>query len=186
MTYCSPQRFQINRHQALQEKKGKFFRNHPILLVNDLDKFYSKYDEDCDIKEAAFLFDVLDETTYSAEERKEVLNEIEEMYGVIVAGYVDEINDATDSKEKRIENAKKLSNGGKVIRLAEKIFSVWDVPYNNIDRLNVKQIQEHCIWCKKVVDTIRGTNEKLENEFDRILAAQFEYEGEKYDKIPKK
>lgn len=124
--------------------------------------------DDADILSAAVLHDTVEDVGVTREE-------IVERFGAIVADYVLEVTDdkslpKAERKQLQIEHAPHLSNGAKVIKIADKITNVRDVTEDPGMDWSLERRQEYIDWAEKVVAGLRGVNQGLEAEFDRVVA----------------
>lgn len=123
--------------------------------------------EDYDILIAAVLHDTIEDTKTTEEE-------ITELFGATVCGYVLEVTDDKDlpkaeRKLKQIEHAPHLSDGAKHVKLADKISNITDIIKNPAVDWSQKRKIEYVEWGEKVVAGLRGVNANLESHFDEIV-----------------
>jgi GTP diphosphokinase / guanosine-3',5'-bis(diphosphate) 3'-diphosphatase len=122
--------------------------------------------EDEDILTAAVLHDTIEDTNTTKEE-------IAEMFGETVCGYVLEVTDdkslpKSERKQKQIEHAPHLSDGAKTIKLADKISNITDVMNDPPAGWSKQRRLEYIEWGEKVVAGLRGANPALEKRFDEL------------------
>lgn len=123
--------------------------------------------DDYDILIAAVLHDTIEDTKTTEEE-------ITELFGATVCGYVLEVTDDKDlpkaeRKLKQIEHAPHLSDGAKHVKLADKISNITDIIKNPAVDWSQKRKIEYVEWGEKVVAGLRGVNANLESYFDEIV-----------------
>ena len=125
--------------------------------------------EDYDILIAAILHDTLEDTETTPEE-------ITELFGETVCGYVLEVTDdkllpKATRKLKQIEHAPHLSIGAKHVKLADKISNITDIVKNPAVGWSVETKLNYVAWGEKVVAGLRGVNADLENYFDELVSS---------------
>ena len=167
--------FAAKKHK-LQKRKGddgEPYINHPLEVANLLANVGKV--EDFDVLIAAILHDTVEDTDATKEE-------ITELFGVKVCGYVMEVTDdkslpKAERKQKQIEHAPHLSAGAKQIKLADKISNIKDVTNNPPHDWSRERKIEYINWGEKVIAGLRGVNKDLEDYFDEIVGkakAKFE------------
>ena len=162
-----------HRSQKRKGDDGEPYINHPLEVANLLANIGEVTDHD--ILTAAILHDTVEDTDATGEE-------ITELFGATVAGYVMEVTDdkslpKRERKQKQIEHAPHLSTGAKQIKLADKISNITDVTNNPPHDWSLKTRIEYVQWGEKVVAGLRGVNKDLEDYFDEIVGkahAKFE------------
>lgn len=123
--------------------------------------------DDYDILIAAVLHDTIEDTDTTKEE-------IIELFGETVCGYVLEVTDdksllKAERKLKQIEHAPHLSEGAKHVKLADKISNITDIIKNPAVDWSQKRKIEYVEWGEKVVAGLRGVNADLESYFDDLV-----------------
>lgn len=154
-----------HRKQKRKGEEKEPYINHPIELLNLLTNVGNV--EDFDVLVAAVLHDTIEDTDATSEE-------ITNFFGAKAAGMVLEVTDDKSlpkqvRKQKQIEHAPHLSDGAKLIKLADKISNIRDVVENPPSDWSDKRRLEYAEWGVKVIDGIRGTNKELEDYFDTII-----------------
>jgi GTP diphosphokinase / guanosine-3',5'-bis(diphosphate) 3'-diphosphatase len=160
--------FAAKKHK-LQKRKGddgEPYINHPLEVANLLANIGKV--EDYNILTAAILHDTVEDTDATKEE-------ITELFGATVCGYVLEVTDdkslpKEERKQKQIEHAPHLSAGAKQIKLADKISNITDVTNNPPHDWSHERKIEYVEWGKKVIAGLRGVNKNLEDYFDEIVS----------------
>lgn len=158
--------FSARKHRD-QKRKGNDaspYINHPLEVANLLANVGKV--EDYDVLIGAILHDTVEDTGTTKEE-------ITELFGETVCGYVSEVTDdkslpKAERKQKQIEHAPHLSNGAKLIKLCDKISNIRDVMENPPDDWTPERRIEYVEWGRKVVAGLRGVNENLEIHFDEL------------------
>jgi guanosine-3',5'-bis(diphosphate) 3'-pyrophosphohydrolase len=157
-----------HRDQRRSDPEKTPYINHPIGVANILS---SEGDvTDLEVLMAAILHDTVEDTETTFEE-------IEENFGVEIRKIVGEVTDdkslpKMERKRLQIEHAKHASPKAKLVKLGDKLYNLRDLQRVTPVGWTEERKGEYFIWAKKVVDNLRGTNEKLENELDKIFRAQ--------------
>merc|ERR1719189_2606518 len=146
--------FAAKKHRD-QRRKGPDkapYINHPIVL------------------QAALLHDTVEDTDTS-------LDEIEEHFGKIVRDVVNEVTDQKDlpSKERKrlqVINAPKKSPRAKLVKLADKLYNLRDLHQSPPADWAEERIQQYFVWSSYVLHGVKGTNEALEEQIDKVLGAR--------------
>jgi guanosine-3',5'-bis(diphosphate) 3'-pyrophosphohydrolase len=103
--------------------------------------------EDFDVLIAAILHDTIEDTETTEEE-------ITELFGETVCGYVLEVTDdkslpKDERKQLQIEHAPHLSTGAKLIKLGDKISNITDVMNNPPAGWSIERRLEYINWGEK-------------------------------------
>ena len=159
--------FAANKHTG-QTRKGddaQPYINHPLEVANVLANIGKV--EDFDVLIAAILHDTVEDTGTTKEE-------ITELFGAKVCGYVLEVTDdkslpKDQRKQLQVEHAPHLSTGAKLIKLGDKISNITDVINNPPAGWSKERRLEYINWGKNVVDGLRDANENLEKHFDELI-----------------
>jgi guanosine-3',5'-bis(diphosphate) 3'-pyrophosphohydrolase len=158
--------FAAVRH-ANQFRKGTArtpYINHPLevsRLINTVGMV-----DDVDILAAAILHDTVEDTGVTA-------LELTDNFGWAVCAYVLEVSDDKSlpkarRKELQIEHAPHLSQGAKVIKMADKICNVGDVVKDPGVDWDLNRRIEYVDWAVKVATGLRGANTNLDLLFDEV------------------
>jgi guanosine-3',5'-bis(diphosphate) 3'-pyrophosphohydrolase len=155
------------RKHSNQRRKGSDhapYINHPISVLDLLWRVGGV--RQADVLAAGVLHDTLEDTNTSPQE-------LEAAFGLAVLELVKEVSDdktllSTDRKRLQIEHASQLSNGAKLIKLADKISNVRDLHSNPPLFWSRQRRLEYLDWAARVVERLRGINPALEAEFDRV------------------
>jgi len=155
-----------HRYQKRKGNDGEPYINHPLEVANLLANVGRV--EDFDVLIAAVLHDTVEDTETTEEE-------ITELFGATVGGYVMEVTDdktlaKEERKRKQIEHAPHLSAGAKQIKLGDKISNITDVMNNPPDGWSKERRLEYVVWGENVVAGLRGVNKDLEAHFDQLAA----------------
>lgn len=118
---------------------------------------------------AALLHDTLEDTDTTAAE-------LAAFFGAEVLALVQEATDdkalpKAARKQLQIEHAPHLSNGARLIKLADKIDNVYDVSHNPPQDWPHERLVAYLDWAEAVVAGLRGVNVALEAHFDIVLDA---------------
>lgn len=170
-----------HKDQRRKNKAKDPYINHPIEVAT-LIQTVGKCNDENTLK-AALLHDVVEDTNTS-------IDEIINQFGKDVANIVMEVTDDKslskyERKINQINSASKKSHEAKVIKLADKLSnlsSLADDPPVNWDKVT---ILGYFIWSYKVISNLRGTNEGIEAELDKIFSGKVKIQGQEYDIIPK-
>ncbi len=160
-------RFAAERHTE-QRRKGaqaEPYINHPLAVADILRNVGGV--GDVDILISALLHDTIEDTETTPAE-------LEDRFGKRVRALVEEVTDDKNlpkprRKELQIEHAPHLSPGAQQIKLADKTTNVSDVAFNHAPDWTLERRREYLVWSEAVVKGLRGCNEKLEANFDRVV-----------------
>jgi GTP diphosphokinase / guanosine-3',5'-bis(diphosphate) 3'-diphosphatase len=149
-----------------QKRKDDFtpYINHPVKVAEILVQIGDVEDEQ--IIAAALLHDTIEDTETEP-------HELEEIFGKTITDYVLEVTDDKNiSKRKRKEfqilNAKNLSKGAALIRVADKIANLKDIANNPPLNWNNKRKLKYFEWTKKVISNLNTDNEKLLDYYNEV------------------
>lgn len=154
-----------HRFQKRKDPEGTPYINHPIGVANILVEEGGVTDSD--VIMAALLHDTVEDTDTT-------LDEVEEHFGTKIRGIVGEVTDDKSlPKETRkllqIKHASVSSFEAKLVKLADKLYNVRDLQRATPVGWSEQRVQEYYIWASQVIEGLRGTNEPIENELDKIL-----------------
>lgn len=165
-------RFAAERHAGQHRKgaKAEPYINHPLEAANLIANVGMV--DDPDILIAALLHDTVEDTGTTPDE-------IRDLFGETVCGYVMEVTDDKDlpkarRKELQIMHAPHMSPGASVVKLADKISNIRDVIENPAIDWDVTRRREYVQWGERVVAGLRGANEPLERHFDELVSRAHE------------
>jgi guanosine-3',5'-bis(diphosphate) 3'-pyrophosphohydrolase len=168
--------FAAERHRK-QFRKGEDkspYINHPIqvanLLANEADE------KDPILITATILHDVIEDTVRTKKQKKELIEQIREIFGEEVLSITLEVTDdkSLSKKERKrlqIVHAPLLSEKAKKLKLADKIMNVRDITDNPPVIWPLKRIKKYLDWSEKVVAGLRGVNKKMDDTFEQTLKA---------------
>ncbi len=157
-----------HRSQRRKDVEASPYINHPIELARVLALEGGVTDHKT--LAAAILHDTVEDTETTYEELKE-------KFGRVIALTVREVTDdkslsKADRKRLQIEHAKHLSRRARLVKLADKTCNVRDMASHPPHGWPLERRREYFDWAAKVVEQIRGTNEKLEAAFDEAYGAK--------------
>ena len=160
--------FSADRHRD-QRRKGSRntpYINHPLEVAERLNRIGGI--DDVDILVAAILHDTIEDTETTAKE-------LAQLFGAKVAGLVEELSDDrelhwTDRKRIEIEHAARISVAARLIKLSDKTSNVADTASNPPGEWTLQRRRDYLLFAEKVAEGCRGLNQRLEAEFDRVLA----------------
>jgi GTP diphosphokinase / guanosine-3',5'-bis(diphosphate) 3'-diphosphatase len=156
---------QKHRFQKRKGSDGEPYINHPLEVANIIANVGKI--TDYDVLMAAILHDTVEDTETTAEE-------LTGLFGENVCQMVLEVTDDKslpkhERKLLQIEHSPHLSDGAKLVKLADKISNVRDV-LNNPPDWTEERKAEYIVWAKKVVAGLRGINPNLEHYFDELVS----------------
>ena len=156
-----------HRDQRRKDAEASPYINHPIALAQVLTGEGGV--TDIEVLAAALLHDTIEDTATTGEE-------LEREFGGRIAAIVAEVTDDTalpkaDRKRLQIEHAAQLSDGAKLVKLADKICNLRDVAERPPAQWDLQRRREYFEWAKRVIDGLRGAPAEpmraLEAAFDR-------------------
>lgn len=157
--------FAAEKHK-FQCRKGEAavpYINHPIQVARLLSEVGNELDTNLLV--SAILHDTIEDTKTSE-------NEIKELFGPEVLSVVKEVSDdkklsKAERKQKQIDSASSLSMKAKKLKLADKIVNVRDMTLDPPAKWSPERKLKYINWAEAVVNNIRGTNQLLEEFFDK-------------------
>jgi guanosine-3',5'-bis(diphosphate) 3'-pyrophosphohydrolase len=166
--FMSALKFGAHKHRRQKRKdtgKTPYF-NHPIDVAETLWRVGSV--RDIAILTAALLHDVIEDTETTPED-------VEHIFGGDILSLVQEVSDDKSlekqtRKEQQVRHAPDLSAGAKLIKIADKICNIKDVTHSPPPDWSLNRRMEYLDWAERVVKGLKGCNEKLEEEFYRLLS----------------
>jgi len=155
-----------HRHQRRKDAEASPYINHPIALARVLS--VEAGIDDPETICAALLHDTIEDTDTTPAELRSV-------FGAAIAGIVAEVTDdknldKADRKRLQIEHAAHISGKAKLVKLADKICNLRDVFASPPADWSVARRLEYIDWAAAVVDGLRGTQPRLEELFDALVA----------------
>jgi len=155
-----------HRDQRRKDAEASPYINHPIALADALVNEGGV--TDTEVLCAALLHDTVEDTDTTPAE-------LAAAFGERIARIVAEVTDDTrlpkeDRKRLQIEHAPHLSEGAKLVKLADKLCNLRDVDVRPPFKWDVARRREYFDWAKRVVDGLRGTHPGLEKAFDEAYA----------------
>jgi guanosine-3',5'-bis(diphosphate) 3'-pyrophosphohydrolase len=153
-----------HRDQRRKDAEASPYINHPIALADVL--WHKSGVRDAVVIAAALLHDTIEDTRTTKAELRRVFSK--QVVGIVVEVTDNKRLPKERRKELQIEHAAHLSEGAKLVKLAEKICNLTDILASPPKDWTVERKREYFEWAKKVIDQVRGTNQKLERRFDRL------------------
>jgi guanosine-3',5'-bis(diphosphate) 3'-pyrophosphohydrolase len=152
-------------HQRRKNPERTPYINHLITVLEILWLVGQVRDETTLI--ASVLHDSIEDTNTTADE-------IREQFGDLVAKMVLEVTDdkslpKAERKQLQIEHAPHISDGAKLIKLADKISNVQDMYYKPPSGWPLSRRREYVDWSVDVVAGVRGINAAMEAQFDEAV-----------------
>ena len=155
-----------HRDQRRKDAEASPYINHPIALADVLVNEGGVADHE--VLCAALLHDTVEDTDTTHEE-------LVDAFGSRIARMVAEVTDdkrlpKQERKRLQIEHAPHLSEGAKLVKLADKICNLRDVADRPPAKWDLARRREYFDWAKRVVDGLRGVHPRLEAAFDAAYA----------------
>lgn len=155
-----------HKDQRRKDAEASPYINHPIALVKIL--CVERGVTDIEVLCAALLHDTIEDTETTAEE-------LELFFGKSIASIVMEVTDdkslsKEDRKQLQIEHAHHASEKAKLVKITDKIANLRDILNRPPANWPIERKQKYFDWAKQVVDAMRGTNNALEADFDKLFA----------------
>ena len=161
--------FAAKKHSGQRRKgsRGEPYINHPLEVANLVVNVGGLDDED--VVAAALLHDTVEDCDVT-------LEEITDLFGQAVAGYVRELTDdmsmpKAERKRLQVEHAPHMSLGAKQIKLADKISNIRDITISPPEDWSAERRREYVEWGRRVVEGLKGANAQLEKLFEETAAA---------------
>jgi GTP diphosphokinase / guanosine-3',5'-bis(diphosphate) 3'-diphosphatase len=153
-----------HRNQRRRDADASPYINHPIALANVLANEGNIADET--VLLAAVLHDTVEDTDTSHDE-------VMQTFGHEVAKIVAEVTDdkslsKDERKQQQIEHARHISEGAKLVKLADKICNLRDIVATPPADWGIERKRQYFAWSKLVVDEVRGVHPTLEALFDAV------------------
>ncbi|MBM3368815.1 MAG: bifunctional (p)ppGpp synthetase/guanosine-3',5'-bis(diphosphate) 3'-pyrophosphohydrolase [Betaproteobacteria bacterium] len=155
-----------HRDQRRKDATASPYINHPIALADVLvnEGGVTELEVLC----AALLHDTIEDTDTTEAELRDA-------FGARVAGIVAEVTDDTalpkaERKRAQIDHAPALSDGARLVKLADKICNLRDVADRPPALWELARRQEYFEWARQVIDGLRGASPRLEAAFDAAYA----------------
>jgi (p)ppGpp synthase/HD superfamily hydrolase len=161
--------FAAHRHTGMQRKGrgSEPYINHLAEVANLLAT--ATNGDDADLVAAGWLHDTVEDTETT---REELAGKFGERVASLVAEVTDDMNlPKARRRQKQIEDAPHKSPGAKLIKIADKISNI---RARIVTRPNKKQrddLADYVAFSEKVVAGCRGTNARLDAEFDEAVKA---------------
>ena len=138
--------------------------NHPIEVMKILSDAGV---DDVDILAAAVLHDTIEDTNVTAEG-------ISQIFGENVAALVSDCSDdrtlsKIERKKYQIVHGYTISDGAKMIKLADKCSNVGGLFYDPPSSWTSEEIDGYIYWSISVFNSIRGVNPVLDNQFISLM-----------------
>ncbi|XP_028393967.1 guanosine-3',5'-bis(diphosphate) 3'-pyrophosphohydrolase MESH1-like [Dendronephthya gigantea] len=154
-----------HENQRRNNPQATPYINHPIGVAYILWKEGDV--TDIAVLQAAILHDTVEDTDTTFEE-------IEGIFGDEVRNLVDEVTDdkslpKQERKRLQIEHAPSTSPKAKLVKLADKLYNLRDLEKATPVNWTEQRVQEYFDWSRKVIEGLKGTNQKLEQLLDEIL-----------------
>lgn len=154
-----------HRDQRRKNRGASPYINHPIHVAQILAEVGGV--TDAEVLAAAILHDTVEDT-------QTTLEEISHHFGERVAGFVGEVTDdkslsKAERKQAQIEHARVISQGGALIKIADKTSNVRDIAQDPPQGWDEQRRKEYLHWAREVVDNCPEANRALKRYFDQSL-----------------
>jgi len=155
-----------HRHQRRKDAEASPYINHPIALAQVLSAEAGI--DDPEVICAALLHDTIEDTDTTPDELRQV-------FGAAIARIVAEVTDdknlpKAERKRLQIEHAAHISTKAKLVKLADKICNLRDIFASPPADWSAARRHEYIDWSAAVVGGLRGTQPRLEELFDELVA----------------
>jgi len=162
--------FSAEKHRGQKRKDGDTaYINHPIAVAHILKHVGDVADPI--VLCSALLHDTLEDTQTTRDD-------LAVRFGEDIAEVVYEVSDdltlkadkSRDAERKQLEidHATKLSQQARLVKIADKIANLRDILDNPPVDWSMTRKLGYFDWAKRVIDGMRGTNSRLEAEFDAL------------------
>jgi GTP diphosphokinase / guanosine-3',5'-bis(diphosphate) 3'-diphosphatase len=162
-----------HRNQRRKDEQASPYINHLIAVAETLWVVGA-------IREAAtiaagILHDVIEDTDTSPEE-------LAREFGPKIGAIVSELTDDKalprfERKRLQIEHAANLSMPARYVKIADKISNLDDIIHHPPAGWSLERRKEYLVWANNVIAGVRGSNQALEQYFDRLFAAAMQVIG---------
>lgn len=160
--------FAADKHRD-QRRKGRLKRpyvNHCIEVASLLANVGRVIDDN--VLVAALLHDTVEDTNTTRDE-------IASVFGLSIADLVMEVTDdksldKQQRKDLQVQHAPTLSEGAKLIKIADKISNVREIGADPPKKWKTKRRSEYFDWAESVVNAIGEINAELEDMFKETVA----------------
>jgi guanosine-3',5'-bis(diphosphate) 3'-pyrophosphohydrolase len=154
-----------HRRQRRKDAEASPYINHPIAVATVLAAEGEVSDEATLL--AAALHDTVEDTETTFEE-------LEETFGLEVAGLVRELTDdkpleKMERKRLQIEHAAQSSSRAKQLKIADKICNIRDITVSPPADWSLERRSEYLTWSERVVAGCRDVNARLDQAFDQAI-----------------
>lgn len=159
-----------HRTQRRKDAEGSPYINHPIALATVLASEGGI--TDINVLCAAVLHDTVEDTQTSEAE-------LAASFGPAIARIVMEVTDdkslpKAERKRQQVVHAASISNGAKLVKLADKICNLRDILAAPPADWLPSRKQDYFAWAGAVIDQLRGVHPGLEALFDDVQARSIE------------
>lgn len=153
-----------HRHHRRKDRHLSPYINHLIEVMHLL--WFKGEVRDPKILIAGLLHDTIEDTQTKA-------HELARNFGGEVRALVEEVTDdkslpKEERKRLQIERAPLLSEGAKLIKLADKCANLSDLTYHPPADWSESRRREYLTWARQVIAGVRGCNAGLEEYFDSL------------------
>ncbi len=157
-----------HRDQRRKNSAQEPYINHPLRVARNLVQIGKIIDYVT--VASCLLHDTIEDT-------KTTYEEIRKEFGKEIADVVMEVTDdkslsKVDRKRLQIKNAPHKSHAAKLVKLCDKLDNLSSLQTDPPANWTLAVIEGYFYWAFKVVEGLRGTNDALEKELDKIFDKQ--------------
>lgn len=157
---------EMHRDQRRKGVEASPYINHPIQVASIIANVGKV--SDVTVLAAALLHDTIEDTEATG-------NALEERFGGNIRQLVEEVTDdktlpKAERKRLQIEHTAHMSDGAKLIKIADKTCNVRDIGSKPPDDWSIERRREYFDWAVKVVAGCRGVNAAMEELFDQNVS----------------
>lgn len=125
----------------------------------------------------------------TVEDTETSIDDIRLEFGEDVANIVAEVTDdksltKLERKRQQIEHAMQASKQAKLVKLADKLYNLKDIQKSIPSSWTVERAQAYFGWSQEVINQLRGTNEPLERELEKVLGGVITHNGHQIPCLP--
>ena len=168
-----------HKDQRRKDASATPYINHPVGVCHIL--MIEAGVQDTDVLAAAILHDTLEDTETSE-------GELSQVFGPAILKLVLEVTDdksltKDERKKRQISHAKEISDGGKLVKMADKLYNLRDLKRCVPDGWDLERVQQYFRWARMVVAGCKGVNSYLDQQLDLMtdpVKSQITFQGKNY------
>lgn len=160
--------FAAEKHQGDVRKNNQRspYITHPLLVAQAIVEIGEI--QETAILAAAILHDTIEDTKTTREEIRERFGD--EILSIVLEVTDDKTLPKMVRKRLQVAHAAELSYEARIVKLGDKLINCRDILNDPPDYWPLKRRQDYIQWGADVIFRIRGTNPKLEEAFDQVMA----------------